>query len=309
MWFKQVQLFQLTVPIQSSPSALAERLEALAFRPCLPTMPSSVGFVSPLDEEEAPLARGINGCIMICLQIEEKILPGTVVSLALKEKVKQIELAEARKIRQKEKLSFKDEVIHTLLPRAFSKFTRIYAYLDTRHGWLILNSTGPAKTELFISMIKKSLGDVIEPMDIIKPSVLLTPWLKNQDYPSVFSVEKSCVLQDPNQQNRMIRCQQQDLFAESIQSLVKEGCDVIQLALCWHDKLNFIISDDLVLRSIRLADDDLVDFKDEIETKQQKFDADFVMMTEIFSGLFTDLLALFLKGAEMNQKVKLALTG
>ena len=51
MWFKQVQLFQLTVPIQSTPALLAEKLEPLAFNPCLPSMPSSMGWVSPLAEE------------------------------------------------------------------------------------------------------------------------------------------------------------------------------------------------------------------------------------------------------------------
>lgn len=309
MWFKQVQLFQLTTPIQSSPNALAEKLEPLAFKPCLPSMPSSTGWVSPIDEDDAPLARGINGCIMICLQIEEKILPGTVVTQALKDKIKQIELSEARKMRQKEKQSFKDEVIHTLLPRAFSKFTRIYAYIDTRNGWLILNSISSSKSELFTSMFKKSLGDVIVPIDVIKPSTILTYWLKDKDYPSSFSIEKACVLQDPNQQNRMIRCQQQDLFVDSIQSLVKDGCEVIQMALCWHDRINFVVAEDFALRSIRLSDDDLADLKDEMETKQQKFDADFVMMTETFAGFLNDLLKVFDKNRQAEQKVKLALTG
>lgn len=309
MWFKQIQLFELTSPIQSSPSALAQRLEPLAFNPCLPSMPSSMGWVSPIEEEGAPLARGLNGCIMICLQIEEKILPASVVTQTLKDKIKQIELNEARKVRQKEKLSFKDEVVHTLLPRAFTKFTRIYAYIDTRNGWLILNNVSPAKTELFLSMFKKSLGDGITTYETIKPSAILTQWLKNQDYPSTFSIEKSCVLQDPNQQNRMIRCQQQDLFVESIQSLVKEGCEAIQMALCWHDRLNFVMGDDFCLRSIRLAEQDIAEIQDEMETKQQKFDADFIMMTEMFAGLINDLLSIFVRNAQSEQKAKLALVG
>src|SRR5580693_9487000 len=108
MWFKQIQIFQLNFAIQSSPNAFAEKLEPLAFNPFLPSMPRSTGWVSPLDEEDAPLTRGLNGCIMFCLQLEEKILPATVVTQTLKEKIKQIELAETRKVRQKEKLSFKD---------------------------------------------------------------------------------------------------------------------------------------------------------------------------------------------------------
>lgn len=295
MWFKQIQLFQLTTPVSSSASALAERLEALAFKPCLPSMPSSIGWVAPIDEEGAPLTRGVNGCLMICLQIEEKILPASVVTQALKDKIKKIEQDEGRRIRQKEKLSYKDEVTQTLLPRAFSKFTKIYAYIDTRNHWLLVNSTSAAKTELLVSLLKKSIGDGIGSVDIIKPSAILTHWLKTQDYPQSFSIEKSCVLQDPNEQHRMIRCQQQDLFASSIQTLVKEGCETIQMALCWQDRLSFVLGDDFLIRSLRLTEDDLLDIQEEIETKLQKFDADMIMMTEMVTGLITDLLDVFHK--------------
>jgi recombination associated protein RdgC len=298
MWFKQVQLLQLTTPIQSSAPTLIERIEQLAFQPCLPTMPSNAGWVSPIDEDDAPLAIGVNGCIMLCLQIEEKILPASVVTQAMKDKVKQIEAAEARKVRGKEKMNMKEDITHALLPRAFSKYTRIFGYLDTRNGWLVLNTISPAKTELFVTMLKKSLGECIEAFELIKPSSIITHWLKSKEYPQTISIQKSCVLQDPEQQSRVIRCKEQDLFAGSIQSLVKDGCEAIQIALCWYDRLDFVIADDFSLRSIRLADDDLVDMQDDIETKQQKFAADFVMMTEMFTGLFNDLLNIFTRANE-----------
>ena len=294
MWFKQVQLFQLKTPIHYPTQTLIERLEPLEFRACLPSMPSSSGWAPPLDEENMPLARTLNGCHMICLQTEEKILPASVVNQTLKDKIKQLELTETRKIRGKEKLSFKDEVVHTLLPRAFTKFSRLYAYIDTKNNWLILNTNSPAKTELFISMFKKSLGDIVESYDVVKPSALLTQWLKNHDYPKLFSIEKSCVLQDPNQQHRVIRCQQQDLFAQSIQALVKDGCEVMQLGLCWQDRLTFVLANDFTLRSVNRAQDDLAEIAEITESKSQRLDADFFMMTEMFAGLIKDLLDVFL---------------
>jgi recombination associated protein RdgC len=293
MWFKQVQLFQLTTPIVSSVDKLIDRLEPLAFRSCLPTMPSSIGWVSPLDEENTPLVRSLNGCHLICLQIEEKILPASVIGQTLKEKVKQLETAEDRKVRQKEKLAYKDEIIHTLLPRAFSKLTRLYAYIDTKNQWLLLNTTSPGKTELFINLFKKSFGDGVTMPDLIKPASIFTQWLKDKNYPKEFAIEKTCVLQDPNQQNRVIRCQQQDLFAASIQSLVKDGCEVIQLGLCWQDRLNFVLAQDFSLRSIKRTEDDLAEMDEITESKAQKWDAYFFMMTEMYAGLMNDLLAVF----------------
>lgn len=295
MLFKQVQIIPLQKRVTGE--SFNKRLEELAFSPCLPSSPSTKGWVSPIDDDEAGLpSRTINGCIMLCLQLEEKILPASVVTLALKEKVKKLENADSRKIRQKEKLSLKDEVYQSLLPRAFTKLTRVYGYIDTRNNWLILNSSSPKKTEMFLSMLKKVLGDdMLANFDLTKPAAVLTTWLRDKDYPKTFNIEKSCVLQDPNQQNRVIRAQQQDLFVDSIQQLVKDGCEVIQLGLCWNDRLNFVLADDFSLKSITLAEDDLAEMAEVAENRRQKFDADFFMMTEMYTGLITELLDTFCK--------------
>src|SRR3990167_1215410 len=136
MWFKQIQLFQLK-PSAYSIDKLSEKVQALSFIPCFPSTPSSIGWVTPIDEDEAPLIRSINGYIMLCMQVEEKILPATVIRQELDVKIKKLETLDSRKIRSKEKLSLKDEVTTTLLPRAFSKLTKIYGYIDTKNHWLV----------------------------------------------------------------------------------------------------------------------------------------------------------------------------
>lgn len=304
MWFKQIQLFQLSSRFKHQASEIQQRLEAFSFQPCLPSMPSSMGWVSPIDEEDGPLTRGMNGCYMISLQIEDKILPASVVNHALKEKLKQIELNEARKVRQKEKLNFKDELTQTLLTRAFTKFTTIHAYIDTRNQWLVLNSISPSKTELFISMFQKAFGECLEDAELIKPSALLTHWLKTQDNPQEFAIGKSCVLQDPDQQTRIVRCQQQDLFTSGVQSIFKENFDVIQMELCWQDRIRFVLADDFSLRGVSLAEEDINEMKETYETKQERFDADLILMSESLAGMIKDLFTTFTRkntSAEPNR--------
>jgi len=305
MWFKQIQLFQLSAAIPSAPEELINQLEPLSFKPCLPSIPFSMGWVPVLDEPEEALARKINHRMMICLQIEEKILPATVVRQAVDEKVKALEASENREIRQKEKLALKDEITITLLPRAFTKLTRIYAYIDIKHHWLVLGTANPKKTEQFLSMLKKSIGEEIHSFELKKLSTIMAHWLKEKTYPSSFSVEKSGVLQDTDQQNRIIRCQQQDLFASSIQSLIKDGCEIKQLALSWKDQINFVLADDFSLRSIQFHDEIKEQAKEmEPETKQQHFDTDFIIMTEILSKLLTELLDLFAKPQKQQAAIK-----
>jgi recombination associated protein RdgC len=302
MLFKQVQIYQLTVPIHSSPTAIAEKLDSLIFKPCLPSMPTSTGWASPINEDDAPLAIAINGCIMLCLQTQDKILPASVIRQELNELVKQREAAEARKIRHKEKLSLKDEVTITLLPRAFSKLNRLYAYVDTRNNWLVIGSANPKKAEQFISFFKKSISEQVRSFDLKKLAPVLTYWLKNQNYPKNLAIEKSCVLQDPEQQKRIIRCQQQDLFANPIQNLIKDGCEAKQLSLTWQDRVNFILSDDFSLTGIKFQDDLIAEAKDmEAETKLQRLAADFLIMSETFSLLLSDLLNVFMNVDETEK--------
>ena len=101
MWFKQIQYFQLKTGLPYQTEYLEEALANLIFEPCLPSLPIGMGFISPLahqSEEEAPLVHAANGFMMLCLQVEEKILPSTVVRQALQERIKQIELTQKRKV-------------------------------------------------------------------------------------------------------------------------------------------------------------------------------------------------------------------
>lgn len=301
MWFKQAQIFQLQTPIPYDPEVLEKQLEPLAFRPCLATFPSSYGWTSPLEEEGAPLVHAANGNLLICLQVEEKVLPATVIRQELDKKVKNLETLRDRKIPQKEKYALKEEIVHTLLPRAFSQLSRMYAYFDTKNNWLILDTASAPKTQKFIEFLKKVFEALaIQPIITSKLSSLLTQWLMQQNYPDTFSIEKSCVLADVNQKNRVIRCQQQDLFSTSIESFIKDNCEIKQIALSWQDNMHFTLTEDFSWLGIKFQDKVIAQAKEmEPETKKQQFDADFFIMTEMFSGLLKDLLKVF----DQNKKV------
>lgn len=294
MWFKQVQIFQLPKSKIFSAEEVSRNLDDLAFTSCLPSMPESAGWVPPVEDEGAPLVRTINNNVALCLQVEEKILPATVIRKELNDTIKEIEKSESRKMRQKEKLDLKDQIMTTMLPRAFTKLTPVHAYIDNTNHWLILGTTNGKLTDKFLAMFKKSVTDDVFTPQLVKPSYIMTNWLKNQSYPNIFAIENACVLQDPNKEGRIVRAQQQNLFTDSIQLLIKDGCEVQQLALSWQDRVDFALAHDFSIRSIRMHDELIEQVKElEPETAMQKFDADFLIMTGTFSGLINDLLEIF----------------
>lgn len=302
MLLKQLQLFRFEDTNCFVLENLLQKLEQLSFNSCLPSTSYSAGWVSPIDENDMPLAISINGKIILCLQIEEKILPASVVQQELRDKIKEIaEQDQGRKVYKKEKQSLKDEIIMTLLPNAFSKLTRIFAYIDPQNHWLVLGTINAKKTEQFIDIFKKSISDAIAVFELKKIPLIMTDWIRHKNYPTSFSIEKACVLQDPKQQSRIIRCQQQDIFANGIQTLIKEGCEIIQIALQWQDHLQFTFSHKFQLQGIRFGEDIIAEAKDmEAETQLQQFTADFFIMSQSLSQLLNELLNIF---AEMD-KVK-----
>jgi len=303
MWFRQAQIFQLTRGSFRTPAdTLSERLGLLAFSACLPSMPLSMGWAPPSGVEGDRLFRTINDCIMLCLEIEEKILPSTVVRQFVQEKVKKIETEESRKVYAKEKNNLKDEMIMTLLPRAFGRRQRVYGYIDVKKQWLIIGTASPKRTEQFIALFKKSLSEEVTPFRVDTLGEHMTDWVRRGECASPFSVGEACMMQDKAQQGRVIRCRQQDLLQDGIQSLLKTGCIVKQLALSWHDQVEFILSDPFVLQSVRFQEEVIARSRElEPETVEQQFDADFFIFSNIFAQLFEDLM-LLAKVSAMEQQ-------
>jgi recombination associated protein RdgC len=305
MWFKQFQIFTLSKTVDLSIENLQEKLGLLAYKPCLPSMPLSYGWISPIEREEvaAPLLRVIHDRIILCLSIEEKLLPTSVINPILQQKIKKIEMDEDRRVRTREKLSLKDELTVGLLPRAFSRFSKVYGYIDLKTRRLYLGTLQAKSAKLFLSLLTKVLGEEINALDLAKISPLMTQWVKQQEYPSSFAIEKACVLQDPMHEKRIIRCQDQDLFSASIKDLIKDGCEIKQLALNWQDRVEFVLGDDFSFKNLRYEDQVIVQTKEmDPETEDQQFDADFFIMVHELEKMVEDLLIAF----KFNEKEEIA---
>ncbi|MDP1573806.1 MAG: recombination-associated protein RdgC [Coxiellaceae bacterium] len=292
MWFKQATLFQFSKPFSSSISELNDLLKPLAFTPCLPSFSSSIGWISPLGQAHQELVYGSKRFLLIALQFEEKILPATVVRQAVIEKIAEIEAKEARSVRGKEKQTIKDEMMQTLLPRAFSKKSMVTAYIDLKEQRLVLNSSTPSKVERFIAFFKRAIAPTdLHSVEVKKPINLMTDWLKGEAIPRSFEIGQACLMRDPQQEKRMIRCQHQDLFSANIQAFLKEECEVMSLAMVWKEQVKFTLTGEFSLRGIQFQEAVLsLAESDYTETAEQRFDADFVLMTELMSQLLDDLL-------------------
>ena len=76
MWFKNLCLYRFNQPFDLALEDLEERLASRAFRPVGRLEAASTGWSEPLGRDAEQLVHVANGCYMICLRREEKILSG-----------------------------------------------------------------------------------------------------------------------------------------------------------------------------------------------------------------------------------------
>ena len=309
MWFKQLSIYRLS-GVKIKPEELMENLAELSFQPCLPSLAGSSGWVPPLEEDEAPFLFSIGSYHMFCLQFAEKILPATIVRQTLDEQVKEIEKKEARKVYQKEKQRLKDEITLTLLPRAFTRLSKMHAYIDSKEKLLIIHSTSANKIESFMSLFKRTIDGVkAKPVKLASLGKTLSQWILTSKYPKSFAIEKAALLQDLNHQQRVIRCQEENLTSKGMQFHLKDGFTVKQLAMTWQDRVSFLLADDFTFRSIKYDDQLVSAAKDELaETAEELFKANFFIMTETLSKMLDDFLETFVEAEIIEKKGKAAVT-
>ena len=295
MWFRNLQIYQLYQDFELTAEALHEQLEADRFTPCGSLQLQSQGWVSPLGRDWQMLTHASNGCIMVCARREDRLLPSAVVREALADKVAEIEAAETRHIGRKEQTQLKDEIIQDLLPRAFTRSSRQYAYIDSKNGWIVVDSTTPKKAEELISLLRESLGSLkARPTQVEQsPSAVMTGWLQ-QTPAADFVVQDECELVEPVEGGSIVRCRRQDLASDEIGVHLEAGKLVAKLAVEWQERLSCVLSDDLSVKRLRFLDLVMEEAGDiQTDDEAARFDADFALMNMELSRFIPAMLQAF----------------
>ena len=296
MWFKNLRAYRLTQPFDLSPEQLGEQLAEQAFSPCAKSQPLSLGWVPALGEGTEALVHAAGGRLLVKLKREEKLLPSTVVRELLEEKVALIEEEQARKVYRKERLLLKDEIVQDCLPRAFTRSSSVYAYLDTRANWILVDAASAARAEELLNLLRECIGSfpVVLPQVVNAPVATMTGWLEHRNLPEDFALGEECELREPGEEGGVVRCRGVDLLSEEVETHLQAGKQVARLALQWDERLSLIIAEDLCLRRLKFADELMKENEDIPEAdKAARLDADFALMSDALTGLQQRVLDLF----------------
>jgi recombination associated protein RdgC len=283
MFFRNLTLFRFSPAVAEDLKRLEEVLGEHRLRPCGPMEMGTRGFVPPVGRgEDAAMTHAVNTCTLLTTGSEEKLLPSAVVNDELQRRVQKIAEEEGRKVGGRERKRMKEDLLNELLPRAFVRSSRMSAYVDRKHGWLVLDTASRKSAENALTQVREALGSFpavpLAPEE--GPRVLMTDWLAGGKLPGGLVLGDECELRDPATATGAIaRCRRQDLDADEVKEHLRNGKQVFQLGLVFDDRISFVLGEDLVVRKLKFLDVVLDELGDSQQDAAAEMDARFALLT------------------------------
>ncbi|EGL0769090.1 recombination-associated protein RdgC [Salmonella enterica subsp. enterica] len=272
---------------------LADKLEKLRFTPCASHDFSTCGWVPPLGDLSDQLYHFASGQLLLTLRKEEKILPSQVITDELNKRVSEVEHQQTRRLKKSEKAYIRDDVIYSLLPRAFTRNSTTSIWINMAQSLVVVDAGSISRAEDALAVLRKSLGSLpVVPLMMQSPIELtLTEWVKTGKFPAGFTPGSEAELKGILGCDGVGFFRKQDLVSDEILTHIEAGKVVVELSLDWQGRISFKLTDYFSIKRIKFSDDTLSQ-NDDIDREEvaHRFDADFVLMTGALNNLLYYLI-------------------
>jgi len=289
MWFKNLQVFRLTTPWKITAEELHTQLSRIAFSQCASNEMQSQGWASPRNNDQ--LVHSVNQQFLISLATEKKLLPSSVINQVTKARALEIEEEQGFAPGRKAMKDLKERITEELLPRAFGVKRNTNVWIDPVNRWLVIDASSPSKADEVIKLLLKCCDKL--PLEGLRtktsPQAAMTGWLAGNEAPKGFTIDQDTELKSSTEDKATVRYVRYTLEPDDIQKHITAGKQCTKLALTWDDKVSFVLTDTLTIKRIKPLDV-LDESKDKGSNEEERFDADFVLMTAELASLLSDVV-------------------
>ena len=290
--FKNVIVYRIGPDWSATVDQMEEALAPARFVECGATQEKSIGWVEPRGEKHGALVESVGGQRILKLQIESKVVPGSVVRRKAEEQIEQIEATTGRKPGKKETKEIREDALLSLLPMAFAKQSSVLVWIDLAARLLVTDAGSQAKADEVVTALVSALAGL--PLTLVQtavsPQVAMTQWLTAQtpeEWPLHLSVERECELKSSDEEKSVVKFTRHNLLNDEVRQHIAQGKLPTKLALSWDGRVGFVLTEALQLKKISFLEGV---FEGGPADKEGGFDADVVIATGELGRLIPDLI-------------------
>ncbi|WP_018715841.1 recombination-associated protein RdgC [Brachymonas chironomi] len=276
--FKNLILFRIGPDWNPGMAALEAGLDKNRFVPCGPTQQKSLGWVEPRGEAGGALVESVGGHWLLKLLTEQRVVPSSAVKQRVDEIVAHIEQTTGRKPGKKEQKELKEQALHELLPRAFTRQSATRVWIAPQQRLLVVDAGSQGKADEVTTLLVKEFEGLALSLiqTAVSPAAAMTDWLGTGEAPAGFSIERECELKTLDEMKSVVRYARHLLDTDEVRQHILVGGKVpTRLAMTWQDRVSFMLTDTLQLKKLAFQD---VVFEDK-SPDDDGFDADAAIAT------------------------------
>lgn len=298
MLIKSAMVYRLTKPL-ADVQVLDEQLARNRFQPCGNQDQLSRGWVPPVEDGALVYAQGDYRLLSMATQV--KLLPSAVINEEAEKRAVELAVQQGYPVGRKQMKELKERVRDELLPRAFVRTTKLWIWVDTKAGVLVVNAASMAKADEALELLGKSLDDfgIARLNTVQSPVAAMTDWLAGGEAPTGFSIDRECEVKSSVEEKASVRYARHTLEGDDVRQHIAQGKLPTRLALTWNDRVSFVLTDKLEVKKLAFLDVVKEGADNTAENKAEQFDADVALMSGELSKLLAAIVGAL--GGEVEQ--------
>ena len=171
---------------------------------------------------------------------------------------------------------------------AFTKQGSMWVWIDTASRLLVHDTSSQGRADVVVTLLVESLPGLSVSLinTQTSPQAAMAHWLKEQEAPEGFTVDRECELKSTGEDKAVVRYGRHPLDIEEVQAHIDAGKLPTRLALTWYDRVSFVLTERLQLRKVACLDSVFEGTKSD----DSGFDADVAIATGELAKLIPDLV-------------------
>jgi recombination associated protein RdgC len=289
MFYKNVKFFKLTNDFELNLDQLESQLSNFVIRPIGSQEMKVMGWSPVVNDMIVHISQGF---ATIKLATESRILPKEVIEKEVSKKVLIIEQETGQAVGKRQRQDIKSEIIFRLMPTSFTKFEYVWGTI-TPSGLVMINSGSDAKVEMFLAMLRKSIGSLpVVPIVNSSISNQLTNMVREELYP--FVVLDKGQINSPEDEEIKLR-NVNIVRDEGVREYIDEKFYVFtKLGVEWDESIQGLLENDCSFKALKFSDF-IREQNDDIPKDQllARFDADICINNLELNRLGLNLISEF----------------